>query len=148
MRNSINLKDEVKMRYKLLGRSGVRVSELALGTMTFGEDRGSGASKEESLNIFNAFMEAGGNFIDTACNYTEGISEEYVGEFVASYRDYFVIATKFTLRPRHANDMDPNVGGNSHKNMIRSVIFSLKRLNTDYIDLNYLHMWDYTTYVE
>jgi aryl-alcohol dehydrogenase-like predicted oxidoreductase len=136
------------MRYKLLGRSGVRVSELALGTMTFGEDWGWGASKEESWRIFDAFTEAGGNFIDTACNYTEGTSEEYVGEFVASDRDYFVIATKFSLRPRQANADDPNAGGNSRKNMIRSVESSLKRLNTDHIDLLYLHMWDYTTPVE
>ena len=72
------------MRYKLLGRSGLRVSELSLGTMTFGEDWGWGASKTESQKIFEAFAEAGGNFIDTACNYTEGTSEKYVGEFVAS----------------------------------------------------------------
>lgn len=135
------------MRYKLLGRSGLRVSELCLGTMTFGEDWGWGSSKEESQRIFDTFAEAGGNFIDTACNYTEGTSEKYVGEFAASDRDYFVIATKFTLRPRHANSMDPNAGGNNRKNLMRSVESSLKRLNTDHIDLLYLHMWDYTTSV-
>ena len=75
------------MRYKLLGRSGLRVSELSLGTMTFGEDWGWGASKAESRRIFDVFVEAGGNFIDTACNYTEGTSEEFVGEFIASDRD-------------------------------------------------------------
>jgi aryl-alcohol dehydrogenase-like predicted oxidoreductase len=133
------------MRYKLLGRSGLRVSELSLGTMTFGEDWGWGASKKESQIIFDAFAEAGGNFIDTACNYTEGTSEKYVGEFVASDRNYFVIATKFTLRSREANSMDPNAGGNNRKNLMRSVEASLERLNTDYIDLLYLHMWDYTT---
>jgi aryl-alcohol dehydrogenase-like predicted oxidoreductase len=136
------------MRYKLLGRSGLRVSELSLGTMTFGEDWGWGASKSESKKIFDAYAEAGGNFIDTACNYTEGTSEKFVGEFVSSDRDYFVIATKYTLRPQEANDMDPNFGGNNRKNLMRSVEASLKRLNTDFIDLLYLHMWDYTTSVE
>lgn len=135
------------MKYKLLGRSGLRVSELSLGTLTFGEDWGWGASKTESQKIFDAFAEAGGNFIDTACNYTEGTSEKYVGEFVASDRDYFVIATKYTLRSRGANSMDPNAGGNNRKNLMRSVEASLERLNTDYIDLLYLHMWDYTTSV-
>lgn len=135
------------MKYKLLGRSGLRVAELSLGTMTFGEDWEWGASKEESRRIFDAYCDAGGNFIDTACNYTEGTSEKFVGEFVSSDRDYFVIATKFTLRARGENQMDPNAGGNSRKNMIRSVEASLKRLNTEYIDLLYLHMWDYTTSV-
>ncbi len=135
------------MKYKLLGRSGLRVSELALGTMTFGEDWGWGASKQESQQIFDIFSEAGGNFIDTACNYTEGTSEKFVGEFVASERDYFVIATKYTLRSRGENAMDPNAGGNNRKNLMRSVESSLKRLDTDYIDLLYLHMWDYTTSV-
>jgi aryl-alcohol dehydrogenase-like predicted oxidoreductase len=133
------------MKYKLLGRSGLRVSELALGTMTFGEDWGWGASKVDSQRIFDAFSNAGGNFIDTACNYTEGTSEKFIGEFVSNDRDHFVIATKFTLRARGDNPMDPNAGGNNRKNMIRSVESSLKRLNTDYIDLLYLHMWDYTT---
>lgn len=136
------------MRYKLLGKSGLRVSELALGTMTFGEDWGWGASKEESRRMFEAFRAAGGNFIDTSCNYTEGTSEKYVGEFIAGERDYFIVATKFSLRPRSANQEDPNAGGNSRKNMLRSVESSLQRLNTDYIDLLYLHMWDYTTPVE
>ena len=136
------------MRYKLLGKSGMRVSELALGTMTFGEDWGWGASREESHRIFDAFVAAGGNFIDTACNYTEGTSEKFVGEFIAFERDYFVVATKYTLRQRSANQDDPNAGGNARKNMLRSVEASLKRLNTDFIDLLYLHMWDYTTPVE
>jgi aryl-alcohol dehydrogenase-like predicted oxidoreductase len=116
--------------------------------MTFGEDWGWGAAKAESQIIFDAYAEAGGNFIDTACNYTEGSSEKFVGEFIASERDYFVVATKFTLRPRKANAMDPNAGGNSRKNMVRSIESSLKRLNTECIDLLYLHMWDYTTSIE
>src|SRR5687768_3277193 len=133
------------MRYKLLGRSGLRVSELALGTMTFGEDWGWGASQEVSRKIFDLFVEAGGNFIDTSNNYTNGTSEKYVGEFVAAERERFVVATKYTLTERKA---DPNGGGNSRKNMMQSVERSLKRLHTEYIDLLWLHMWDSTTPVE
>jgi aryl-alcohol dehydrogenase-like predicted oxidoreductase len=133
------------MRYKLLGKSGLRVAELALGTMTFGEDWGWGASKEVSGKIFEAYAAAGGNFIDTACNYTEGTSEKFVGEFIQADRDYFVVATKYTLRPYGANQRDPNAGGNARKNLMQSVEASLRRLNTDYIDLLYLHMWDFTT---
>ncbi len=133
------------MRYKLLGKSGLRVSELCLGTMTFGEDWGWGASKEESRKIFDAFAAAGGNFIDTANNYTDGTSEKYVGEFIGAEREYFVTATKYTLSKRKD---DPNAGGNARKNMLQAVEASLKRLNTDYLDLYYLHMWDYTTPVE
>lgn len=136
------------MQYKLLGRSGLRVSELCLGTMTFGEDWGWGASKEDSRRIFELFAEAGGNFIDTASNYTNGTSERYVGEFVAQERDSFVIATKYTLRRPGSNPKDLNAGGNQRKNMMRTVEASLKRLNTDYIDLLYLHVWDFTTPVE
>ncbi len=136
------------MRYKILGKSGLRVSELALGTMTFGEDWGWGASKEESRKIFDAFAQAGGNFVDTAYNYTEGTSEAYVGEFIASDRDYFVVATKYTLRPTSANPHDPNAGGNNRKNMMKSVEKSLKRLKTETIDLLYLHMWEYITPIE
>jgi aryl-alcohol dehydrogenase-like predicted oxidoreductase len=133
------------MRYKLLGRSGLRVSEVCLGTMTFGEDWGWGASKEESRKIFEAFVEAGGNFIDTANNYTDGTSERYVGEFIAHERDRFVVATKYTLSQRMG---DPNAGGNHRKSMVRALEESLIRLNTDYVDLFWLHMWDYTTPVE
>ncbi len=85
------------MNYKLLGKSGLRVSELALGTMTFGEEWGWGANKEESKKVFDAFANAGGNFIDTANRYTEGTSEKFVGEFIASDREHFVVATKYTL---------------------------------------------------
>jgi aryl-alcohol dehydrogenase-like predicted oxidoreductase len=134
------------MRYKLLGKSGLRVSELCLGTMTFGEDWGWGASKEESKKIFDRFAEAGGNFIDTSVNYTDGTSEKFVGEFTKAERDHFVIATKYTLT--HPKQTDPNQGGNSRKNMRHSVERSLKRLQTDYIDLLYLHMWDFMTPVE
>ncbi len=133
------------MRYKLLGRSGLRVSELCLGTMTFGDDWGWGAPKEESKRMFDLFAEAGGNFIDTANNYTDGTSEQFVGEFVKGDRDHFVIATKYTLSERGT---DPNFGGNHRKNMRRSVEGSLRRLDTDHIDLLWLHMWDGMTPVE
>jgi aryl-alcohol dehydrogenase-like predicted oxidoreductase len=133
------------MRYKLLGASGLRVSELALGTMTFGETWGWGASKDESRKIFEAFAEAGGNFVDTANNYTDGTSEEYVGDLVASDREHFVIATKYTLSTRRD---DPNAGGNHRKNMVQALEASLRRLRTDYVDLLWLHMWDGLTPVE
>jgi aryl-alcohol dehydrogenase-like predicted oxidoreductase len=134
------------MRYKLLGKSGLRVSELCLGTMTFGDDWGWGAPKDESRKIFDAFAEgAGGNFIDTANNYTNGTSEKFVGELIKSDRDHFVIATKYTLSERSD---DPNFGGNHRKNLRRSVEGSLQRLGTDHIDLLWLHMWDGMTPVE
>ena len=133
------------MRYKLLGKSGLRVSELCLGTMTFGDDWGWGAAKEESRRMFDAFAEAGGNFIDTANNYTDGTSEKFVGEFTKPDRDHFVVATKYTLNEFAT---DPNFGGNHRKNMRRSVEGSLKRLDTDHIDLLWLHMWDGMTPVE
>jgi aryl-alcohol dehydrogenase-like predicted oxidoreductase len=136
------------MRYKLLGKSGLRVSELCLGTMTFGEDWGWGSSREESQRVFDLFAEAGGNFIDTASNYTNGTSERYVGEFIAKERDYFVVASKYTLRRPGSSPRDLNAGGNQRKNMMRTIEESLKRLNTGYIDLFYLHIWDFTTPVE
>jgi len=133
------------MRYRILGRSGLRVSELALGTMTFGEDWGWGASHEESRRMFEAYAEAGGNFIDTAVNYTDGTAERFVGEFLAADRDRFVLATKYTLSTRPD---DLNFSGNHRKNLRRSVERSLAALRTDFIDLLWLHMWDYTTPVE
>jgi len=134
------------MRYKLLGRSGLRVSELALGTMTFGQDWGAwGATREESRRIFDKFVDAGGNFIDTANRYTEGTSERYVGEFIASDRDRFVLATKYTLFSRRD---DANASGNQRKNMMQSIEASLKRLKTDRIDLFWVHAWDFMTPVD
>src|SRR5579864_5710176 len=133
------------MRYKLLGRSGLRVSEAALGTMTFGEDWGWGASREESRHIFDCFVEAGGNFIDTSVNYTDGTSECFVGDFIAGSRDSLVVATKYALTLRKD---DPNGGGNHRKNMVQSLETSLRRLRTEYVDLLYLHMWDATTPLE
>jgi len=130
------------MNYKLLGKSGLRVSELALGTMTFGEEWGWGSSKEESKKVFDAFANACGNFIDTANRYTEGTSEKFVGEFINSDRDHFVVATKYTLYTRKD---DPNFSGNHRKNMMHSLDASLKRLKTDHIDLYWVHAWDFTT---
>jgi aryl-alcohol dehydrogenase-like predicted oxidoreductase len=136
------------MRLRLLGPSGLRVSELCLGTMTFGEDWGWGASRDESHAIFDAFAEAGGNFIDTANNYTEGTSERIVGECIHTERDRFVVATKYTLRLKSGDARNANLGGNSRKSMLRSVEASLRRLKADYLDLLYLHMWDFTTPVD
>jgi aryl-alcohol dehydrogenase-like predicted oxidoreductase len=133
------------MRYTLLGRSGLRVSEVALGTMTFGETWGWGASEDECRRMFGAFVEAGGNFVDTACNYTDGTSEEIVGRLVAPDRERFVVATKYTLSMRRD---DPNAGGNHRKNLVQSLEASLRRLGTDYVDLLWLHMWDGMTPVD
>jgi aryl-alcohol dehydrogenase-like predicted oxidoreductase len=133
------------MHYRLLGRSALRVSELCLGTMTFGPDWGWGADRDESRRIFDAFVEAGGNFVDTANNYTDGTSEQLVGEFVAGDRDAFVLATKYTLT---ISPGDPNAGGNHRKSLVRSLEQSLRRLQTDYVDLLWLHMYDATTPID
>jgi aryl-alcohol dehydrogenase-like predicted oxidoreductase len=127
------------MRYRLLGKSGLRVSELCLGTMTFGEDWGFGASRAECQSIFDAYREAGGNFIDTASNYTSGQSEAIVGELIASDRDRFVVSTKYSLTTQPD---DLNAGGNHRKCMRRAVKQSLERLRTDHIDVLWVHVWD------
>ena len=133
------------MNYRLFGTSGLRVSELCLGAMTFGEEWGWGASKEESRRIFDAYVAAGGNFIDTANRYTEGTSERFVGEFVAAERERFVVATKYTLFTRRG---DPNSAGNHRKNLVQSLEASLKRLKLDCVDLYWVHAWDYLTPVD
>ena len=139
-------KGEDSMRYKLLGRSGLRVSELALGTMTFGEEWGWGASKEESQRIFDAYAEAGGNFIDTANHYTDGTSET-VRRRVHRRRPRPLRAWPPSTRCATAAD-DPNAGGNHRKNMVQSLEASLRRLDTDYVDLLWVHAWDFITPVE
>ncbi|MEV4010334.1 aldo/keto reductase [Nonomuraea angiospora] len=131
--------------YRLLGRSGLRVSPLALGTMTFGTDWGWGSDKDESRRIFDTYVDRGGNFIDTASQYTEGTAETLIGEFASGRREELVLATKYTMARRPG---DPNSGGNHRKSMVQSVEASLRRLNTDFIDLLYLHAWDFTTPVE
>src|SRR5713226_8912385 len=133
------------MNYRLLGRSGLRVSELCLGTMTFGEEWGWGSTFDEAKKIFEAYRAAGGNFTDTANLYTGGTSEKFVGDLVAGHRQEMVIATKYT---NAAPGNDANAGGNHRKNMVQSVEASLKRLKTDYIDLYWLHIWDQLTPVD
>jgi aryl-alcohol dehydrogenase-like predicted oxidoreductase len=136
---------DVTMNYRLLGRSGLRVSELCLGTMTFGEDWGWGANKDEARRIYDVYRGAGGNFIDTANVYTGGTSETFVGEFIAGHREEIVLATKYT---NAGTGGDPNAGGNQRKTMVRSLEASLKRLGTDYVDVYWLHIWDALTPVE
>ena len=133
------------MKYRLLGPSGLRVSELSLGTMTFGEEWGWGAGKEESRRIYDAYREAGGNFIDTENVYTGGTSERMLGEFLQGHREQMVVATKYT---NAMTTGDANAGGNQRKNMMQAVEGSLQRLKTDYIDLYWLHIWDQLTPLE
>ena len=133
------------MNYKLFGHTGLRVSELSLGTMGFGTEWKWGADREVSQKVFDAFAKAGGNFIDTANRYTEGTSEKFVGEFIASDRDHFVLATKYSLRDRTG---DLNFSGNHRKNLMRSVKESLSRLNTEFIDVLWVHAWDGLTPAE
>ena len=133
------------MRYRLLGNSGLRVSEAALGTMTFGEDWGWGAAKDESRKVYEAFREVGGNFVDTANLYTNGTSESFLGEFMQGHRHSIVMATKYT---NAVPGTDPNAAGNHRKSMMQAVEASLKRLGTDYIDLYWVHVWDQITPVE
>lgn len=133
------------MNYQLLGRSGLRVSDLSLGAMTFGEEWGWGSSKEEARKIYEAYREAGGNFLDTANIYTNGASERFVGEFVSGHREEVVIATKYS---NAVPGNDANAGGNQRKNMLQSVEGSLKRLGTEYIDLYWVHAWDRITPAE
>jgi aryl-alcohol dehydrogenase-like predicted oxidoreductase len=133
------------MRYRLLGNSGLRVSEAALGTMTFGEEWGWGSAKDESRKVYDAFRDAGGNFVDTANFYTNGTSESFLGEFMKDHRQTVVLATKYT----NANPgTDPNAAGNHRKSMVQALEASLKRLKTDYIDLYWVHIWDQITPVE
>lgn len=127
------------MKYKILGNTGIKVSELCLGTMTFGTDWNFGADKKVSKQVFDIFTEAGGNFFDTANIYTKGSAETLLGEFIQSERDNLVVASKFSLS--EAGKL--NRAGNSRKNMVESIEGSLKRLKTDYIDLYYVHAWDF-----
>lgn len=133
------------MRYRLLGRTGLRVSELFLGAMTFGEQGGVGAPKEECARILDTYAEAGGNVVDTAVNYRGGASEEIVGELLRGRRDRFVLSTKYTVS---RDGTDPNAAGNHRKNLALSLETSLRRLDTDYIDVYWVHIWDRNTPVE
>ena len=133
--------------YVTLGRSGLRVSPLCLGAMTFGTEWGFGVDENVSRSIFDRYIELGGNFVDTADGYTAGKSEELTGKFIADrhLRDRVVLATKFTFNTDPGN---PNAGGNGRKNIYRALEGSLRRLKTDYIDLYWLHAWDTVTPVE
>ncbi|WP_419804776.1 aldo/keto reductase [Terriglobus sp.] len=131
---------------RTLGRSGLLVSPVALGTMTFGTPRW-GSPDEVSEQVFRAYVEAGGNFIDTADVYAKGRSEELVGGYIADakLRDDLVLATKYTFNP---NPSRPLLGGNSRKNMHRALEGSLQRLRTDYVDVYWMHAWDQVTPIE
>jgi aryl-alcohol dehydrogenase-like predicted oxidoreductase len=132
------------MKYRLMGNSGLRVSELALGAMTFGT-KDWGADKDESRRVYEGFREAGGNFIDTANIYSGGTSETFLGEFLGADRERTVLATKYTGATRAR---DVNAAGNNRKNMMDSVHASLSRLRTDYIDLYWVHARDFMTPIE
>jgi aryl-alcohol dehydrogenase-like predicted oxidoreductase len=135
------------MRYRLLGKTGLRVSEICLGTMSFGDQWGFGADEATSHRVLDAYAEAGGNFLDTANKYHGGQTEEIVGKWLArAGRDRQVVATKYTLAMDHS---DPNSAGSHRKNMARAVEASLRRLKTDSIDLLWVHAWDdYTPFEE
>src|SRR3982074_966030 len=133
------------MKYRLLGKSGLRGSEASLGTMTFGDEWGWGSPKAEGQKVYETYREAGGNFIDTANFYTNGTSEKFLGEFMQGHRESVVLATKYS---NAAPGNDPNAAGNHRKNMMQAVEASLKRLQTNYIDLYWVHIWDGITPVE
>ena len=134
-----------ELRYRLLGRTGLRVSELFLGAMTFGDPDTVGAAPEECRRILDAYTDAGGNVVDTAINYRGGASESILGELLEGRRDRFVVSTKYTVS---RDGSDPNAAGNHRKNLRLSLDTSLHRLRTDYIDLYWVHLWDAQTPIE
>ncbi|RIA85482.1 aldo/keto reductase [Glomus cerebriforme] len=149
--------------YVLLGRSGLRVSPLCLGALTFGESWGIGADKDESKKVFDLYYEKGGNFFDTACVYNFGESERFLGDYVSDKRSDVVIATKYTsnasaLRSeerynqkpgnKSAIRYNPNGGGNHRKSLVENLDESLKRLNMSYVDIFYVHAYEYRTPIE
>ncbi len=135
------------MRYSTFGRrTGLRVSEVALGTGNFGTGWGHGAERDEARQIFDGYVEAGGNFLDTANGYQAGQAESLLGEFIATDRDSFVVASKYTMGTTPAAGISHM--GNSRKNMVRAVEESLRRLNTDHIDLLWAHISDGLTPME
>lgn len=133
------------MRMQLLGNSGLRVSEMCLGTMTFGTDWQWGADEADSRAIYGAFREAGGNFLDTANNYTNGTSETYLGRFIAHERDEVVVGTKFAFPTSPTN---PNSAGAHRKSIRLSLENSLRRLGTDHLDVLWVHAWDQCTPID
>lgn len=133
------------MKYRRLGSSNLKVSELCLGTMTFGEEFGIGAPADECRRVYDAFLAAGGNFLDTADIYNAGTSERILGDFAAADRDYLVLASKYSLNTRSD---DPNAGGSHRKNLVQSLEATLRRLGTEYVDLYWVHGWDGATGME
>src|SRR4051795_4862788 len=134
------------MRNQLLGGSGMRVAEISLGTMTFGQEEWGTQERAVGQAMFDAYVEAGGNFIDTADRYAAGESERWVGDLVRADRERFVVATKYGLnRQGHPTSGHPNAGGTSRKNMVHAVEGSLRRLGLDHIDLYWMHAWDSMT---
>jgi len=134
------------LRYRLFGKTGLRVSEICLGTMSFGQQWGFGADEATSHKILDTYAEHGGNFLDTANKYHGGETEEILGSWLGDKRHQMVVATKYTLAMDHN---DPNTAGNHRKNLVRSVEKSLQRMKTDYIDLLWVHAWDeYTPFEE
>ncbi|WP_255510933.1 aldo/keto reductase [Kribbella pratensis] len=121
------------------------MSELILGAMTFGEQGGVGAPIAECRQMLDLYAEAGGNAIDTAINYRDGASEEFLGELLTGRRESFVLGTKYTVSRERA---DPNAAGNHRKNLRASLETSLRRLRTDYLDVYWVHMWDRDTPLE
>ncbi|CAB4414318.1 unnamed protein product [Rhizophagus irregularis] len=137
--------------YVLLGRSGLRVSPLCLGTATFGEQWGIGANKEESKKVFDLYYERGGNFFDTACNYNDGEGERFLGDYVSDKRSDVVIATKYTCNTTSMQKdvrLNPNLGGNHRKSLVENLNESLKRLNMSYVDILYVHVYEFRTPIE
>ena len=130
------------MKYIGLGVSNMKVSEVCLGAMTFGEEFGIGAPEPECRKVFERFLEAGGNFIDTANMYNLGTSERMLADFIRADRQYLVLASKFSLNTRAD---DPNAGGSHRKNLVQALEQSLRRLDTDYLDLYWVHGWDGAT---
>ncbi len=145
------LTDEAKrdapMTYLLLGNSGLRVSETALGTMTFGEDWGWGSDPAESRRVLDYYIDRGGNFIDTANFYTEGTSETLIGQFLEGRRSRVVLSSKYSC-VFGGKATEPNEGGNHRKSLVQALDATLKRLRTDYLDLYHVHAWDFLTPVE
>src|SRR5258707_5395864 len=141
----LNPKRSTIKKYRLLGKSGLRVSEASLGTMTFGDEWGWGSPKDEAQKVYETYREAGGNFLDTANFYTGGTSDKFVGEFIRGHRDSGVLAAKCS---NAAPGNDPNAAGDHRKSMMQALEASLKRLQTDYIDLYWVHIWDGITPVE
>ncbi|MEU0938234.1 aldo/keto reductase [Embleya sp. NPDC005971] len=133
------------MRYRLFGNTGLRVSELFLGAMTFGGEGTVGAGPDECRRMLDVYADAGGNVVDTAINYRDGESERIVGELLDGRRDRFVLATKYTVT---RDRTDPNAAGNHRKNLTRSLETSLRRLRTDHLDVYWVHLWDRHTPIE